>query len=370
MTKPIIFLFLLLIVLGWLTYNMRSKKGVSGFFLALFVTLFFLLLSEFLYRSFFKPAQIRSTVNGYFRYDSLMGYKFKDTGRLTATEYFINGDTIYNTIYTILDDTIHDDFNYPFRKGYKSVRQGTETVFLGCSVTFGECLPDEETLPYQYGKIAGTSTVNRACNGFGIHQVYQTFQMKYSKQDNHNRVFVYSFLPDHLVRANCIYTWNMAGPYFVRSGDSLIFKGPAFHFKKIKGLSLAYYASFLGAFTFIKDNVEKIALAKSIKELTSTDIAACYLMLKKMARTIHETGGRFIILNWDNGHHLYRNVQALNQDSINKRLVQETADWNAKVLNVSAVLDFADPTYKVTNDGHPTAIANKIVAEYLFKNIE
>jgi hypothetical protein len=162
----------------------------------------------------------------------------------------------------------------------------------------------------------------------------------------------------------------MAGPYFVRSGDSLVFKGPAFRYKKIKGLSLAYYTSFFGAFTFIRDNIEKIALARSIKNLTESDFATDYFMLHKMAREIHESGGRFVLLNWDNGRELYKNVPLLNQDTINKRLKKETIEWDVKILNVSAIIDYADMKYKVPKDGHPAAIANKVLAGYLQKNIQ
>jgi len=369
MEKSLIFLILILIALGFAVYKTRKRRKITNVFLCLFVTLFFLLLIEFVYRNFLKEKRIYSIVNSYFQYDSLMGYKFKDTGKLKATEYFIGGDTIYNTYYTVLPDTMGSYYNYPFRKGYRSESSDRETVFLGCSVTMGECLADDQTLPYQYGKLTGISTVNRGCNGFGIHQVYQTFKFKYANQDNHKRVFVYTFLSDHLVRANGIYTWNMAGPYFTVSGDSLIFKGPLFLNKKVKGLSLAYYASFFGAFTFIRDNIQKIAVGKSIRELTDDDIAPGYLMLRKMAETINRTGGKFVILNWDSRYEANNVSKALDQNSVNRRIAGLVRPSGGLVLPVSPVIDFSDKKYFVPIDGHPAATTYRLLAKYLAENI-
>jgi hypothetical protein len=370
MDKKIIFLILLLLTLGICVYKTRKQKKISNLFLGFFSLLFLLLVIEFVYRNFLKGKKMVSTVNSYYQYDSLMGYKFKDTGALAAIEYYVGGDTIYNTDYTILTDTSRGEFKYPFRKGYKSSEGNRETVFLGCSVTFGECLSDEQTLPYQYGKLTGISAVNRGYNGFGIHQVYQTFKLEYAHQDNHNRVFVYSFLPDHFVRATGVYTWNSAGPYFTISGDSLVYKGPLFKFKKIKGQQLAYYASFFGAFSFIRDNIEKIALGISLNELNNDDVAAGYIMLKQMAEFINRTGGRLIILNWDRGYKINNGLKILDQHTINQRIADEVSSSGALVLPVSEVIDFSNPAYFVPKDGHPAAITNQIIAEYLLKNIK
>ncbi|MBS1577941.1 MAG: hypothetical protein JST09_21830 [Bacteroidetes bacterium] len=370
MEKPLIFLILLLVIQGYFAYRLRARAKISRLLFLFSATLFFLLIIEFGYRLFFRTKKINSTINSYFRYDSLMGYKFKDTGKLKAVEYFSGGDTIYNTFYTVLNDTIHNQYNYPFRKGYRNDSNRRETVFLGCSVTMGECLPDEETLPCQYGKLSGISAVNRGYNGFGVHQVYQLFKFKYANQDNHNRVFVYTFLLDHLIRANGLYTWNMAGPYFEVSGDSLVFKGPSFQFHKIKGLSLAYYASFFGAFTFIRNNIEKIALDWSIRKLSAKDLSREYLMIKKMAERINATGGRLVILNWDSNATRNKISEVLSQDSVTNCISNAISPSGGKVLPVSAVINFSDKKYFVPKDGHPSALAYSVLADYLIRNLQ
>lgn len=370
MDPKIVFLVLLLIFLGCNVYETRKNKTLSGLLLAFFVLLLVILTTEFFYRNFFRPRRRQTTTNSFIALDLRTGFKWKDTGRVKAVENFAGGDTVFNTSYTFLPDTILNGTSYPFRKGYKSDSGNRETVFLGCSVTFGQCLPDEETLPWQYGKITGTSAVNRGCNGFGIHQVYQLFKLKYAGQDNHNRVFVYSFLSDHFLRANCIYKWNIGGPYFVISGDTLLDKGPLYNYKIAPGLRLSYYGSFCGAITFVRDKLDNIMIRKAINALDEKDIAPCYLMFEQMARTIRDTGGKMIILNWDNGYSKFKQSKILNQDSINNRIKKTVSPYGAIVLPVSAVIDFSNPGYTVPNDGHPSALANKVLAEYLSKNIK
>src|SRR5258706_9878278 len=137
MDIKIIFLILVLILFGFCVYKTRKRKRLTNLFLGLFTILLTLLLTEFIYRNFFRVKETISTVNSYYKKDSLIGYRF-DPGRMRAVEYFENGDTVYNTWYTILADTDAHGMSYPMRKGYKSETGTGETVFLGCSLTFGE----------------------------------------------------------------------------------------------------------------------------------------------------------------------------------------------------------------------------------------
>jgi hypothetical protein len=366
MELKIIFLVVVLIGLGIGVYKIRKPKIVVNLLLCFFSILFMLLLIEFIYRNFWKKRQVISTVNNYYKADSLMGYRF-DPGQMKAVEYFENGDTIYNTYYTILADTNANGISYPMRKGYRSDTSGQEAVFLGCSFTLGEGLADEETLPYQYGQLTGVSAVNRGCNGLGIHQVYELFKLKYANQDNHNRVFVYSFFSEHFFRAYGMYGWNNAGPYFIISGDTLQNKGPFYKIKAVKGHRLAQYASFLGAFSFIKDNIERITVRNSKKNITEADLAPYYLMFRQMAEMIKRSGGRFIVLNWDDSS-TRTGSKILDRDIANNKINKIISPYGAIVLPVSLAIDRSRADYFIPHDGHPSVLANKALAEYLKKN--
>lgn len=367
MDIKIVGLILLEIILGILVFKTRRQKVLSNLFLFFFTILFALFITELIYRNFFRKERLFTTVNSYYHLDSIMGYRF-DTGRLKALEYK-GKDTIYNTYYTVLSDTDAHGFNYPLRKGFKNDTAKQETVFFGCSFTFGEGLPDEETLPYQYGQLTGTSSINRGCNGLGVHQVYQLFKSKYANRDNSNRVFVYSFFSEHILRAEGVYVWNCAGPLFTISDDTLLNKGISYKVKPIKGARLAHYGSFMGTFTFIRDKVQQIALKKSIKELRENDLAPCYLMLKQMAEMISKTGGKFIILNWDN-ESTKTASPVLNRHIAENKMANEIGKAGAIVLTVSKALNFQKPEYSIPIDGHPSGLANKKLAQYLAENIK
>src|SRR5882672_4259346 len=105
MDKMMIILIGLLVLLGIIVYMLRKRKGLANIFLSLFVSLFMLLLIEFGYRIFFTRKKTYNSVNSFYNLDSLTGFKWKDTGRVRAIQYFIGGDTIFNKQYTFLSDT-------------------------------------------------------------------------------------------------------------------------------------------------------------------------------------------------------------------------------------------------------------------------
>jgi hypothetical protein len=367
MDIKIIGLILLDIVLIFCVYKTKKRKKVSNLFLAFSALLLGLLLAELAYRNLFKKKVAIMTANSFFRLDSSLGYCL-DTGYIKADRYF-PGDTIFSTHYTILSDTDSYGKSYPFRKAYKSDTAGKETVFLGCSFTFGEGLGDEQTLSYQYGKLTNTSAINRGCNGFGVHQVYQFFKSKYANRDNHDRVFVYSFFFEHILRASGVYVWNCGGPFFIIQGDTLYNKGVSYKVKPIKGARLAHYGSFMGTFTFIRDYVQRIALKKSIQELTDNDFAPSYLMLKQLAEMINKTGGKLVILNWDNSLSNSPS-KILNQNIRDNRIEKELSNTGAVILPVSGALDLKNDKYLIPRDGHPSALANEVLAKYLAENLK
>lgn len=366
MDSKILLLIVVLVILGLCVYKMRKKKAWANLFLFFFTMLLTLLISEFIYRNFFRDKTIISTVNNYYRGDPYIGYRF-DPGTIKAIEYFENGDTIYNTSYTILPDTNGFGINYPMRKAYRSDTPGKETVFLGCSYTLGEGLADEETLPYQYGKLSGISAVNRGCNGMGVHQVYELFKNEYARQDNHNRLFVYSYFFEHFFRAKGLYKWNVAGPYYVIAGDTLFNKGPFYKVKTLYWQKFAQAASFLGTFTFISDNIERIAVNRAKENITEDDLKPIYLMLRQMAEIIERSGGRFILLSWDDNPPK-TGSDILDRDIITEKIATEIGHTGARVLPVRQVINFSQKEYSIPHDGHPSALANKILAEYLLKN--
>ena len=83
---------------------------------SILVTLLFI---EFGYRKFIKKDDATDKVHPFSLYvaDSLLGYKYNQPASYKVLNSFPNGDTVYNTAYTILEDTIHSGIHFNFRKG-------------------------------------------------------------------------------------------------------------------------------------------------------------------------------------------------------------------------------------------------------------
>src|SRR6185295_17051038 len=115
-----------------------------------------------------------------------------------------------------------------------------------CSFTFGEGLTDQQSLAYLTGEQNDLNAVNLGCTGYGLHQVYQLYLNKYLNADNRNRTFIYSFLYDHILRANGIYEWNQQGPYFVIKGDSIVNMGSLANQRNLSSNKFIHYMSLFG----------------------------------------------------------------------------------------------------------------------------
>jgi hypothetical protein len=367
MDVKIIAAVFLWIALGAFVYATRKRRLWSGLFLMVFTVLSVLLLAEFIYRKFMVEPQKISTVNEYYRQDSTIGFHF-EPGVIPAVEYFEGGDTIYNTRYTIVADTNNKGIDYPMRAGYRSDTSSREVVFLGCSFTFGEGLPDSETLASQFGKLTNISTVNRACNGLGVHQVYELFLSEYGKQDNRNRVFVYSFFSEHFFRSLGMYSWNVAGPYFTLDGDSLVNHGPYYKTKPVFGHRLAQVASLRGTFSFVREYIERAALKMAKRKLTEDDLKPGFVMFRKMAEMAMKTGSRFIFLDWDDPA-VHTGSSVLDSAISTGRVNEMARGTNSSVLNINSALDRSNSAYYIPKDGHPNGLANKLIATFLSKHI-
>lgn len=330
----------------------------------------FMIIIEAYYRSFikYKDPVTTGAFNESYREGSLIGYHLSGTGPMKAVSAFPEGDTIFNTDYTLVEGRFRDGQPFSHRIGYNS--DGLpEYVFLGCSFTFGDGLADTATLPWQFGKLNSARTVNLGCSGYGLHQVYQMFKSTYSGRDNSNRTFVYSFLSDHFLRATGVHSWNIYGPYFTQQNDSLRYAGRLNNSGKVNHRKWGYYLSLGESFNFIYDNYERIALSNRIENFTERDYTYCFNILKHLAREIQQSGGRLVILNWNNDNWGYRGFPILNQEQIDADIMGLETD-NVAVFNASDILDLKSEENFIPYDGHPNRFANEKIARFLSERIK
>ncbi len=363
LTVLLIVLNLLLISLVFLT---RSRKTINRIFLVLTSVLVTLSIMELVYRLFFEQETFYAGefYKHFYESDSTLGYKMKRAGKFDALKMNTKGDTLFHTYYSIIDDTGKIARSFPHRVAYHNVNDSNELVFLGCSFTFGEGLTDQQSLAYLTGEQNEMNAINLGCTGYGIHQVYQLYLNKYLNAENHHRTFIYSFLYDHILRANGIYEWNQQGPYFVTRGDSMINMGPFAKQQELSSNNFIHYASLFGSLRFIKKIMMHLAQKNRLNSLTTEDYVNTLNLLKQMARLIENSGGQLIVLDWD-----IKNWANVELGNLPYHLIEKNLDQlkspAVRIIRISSLTDIHDPSNFIPGDGHPSAWMNYKVSNHL-----
>jgi hypothetical protein len=124
-------------------------------------------------------------------------------GTHTARRRTRSGETIYSVTYTLGND----GFRVTPGQG-----DGPERInFFGCSVTFGEGLNDDETLPYFVSRSGRYRVKNWAFSGYGPHQALAILQ---SDHDTSGSINVLVTAPWQAPRSACLPTWTLGSPRF------------------------------------------------------------------------------------------------------------------------------------------------------------
>lgn len=361
-------LFLFLMVR--LTRKKRIWKAIFSF---LFTTLVTLSVVELAYRFFIrKTAYIESGNFGgsMNQLNSTFGYTVKGIPDISHIKVTKSGDTVYNCHYSIIPDSGFNKQDINHRAAFHTERAiDSEFVFLGCSFTFGSGINDSQTLPYIAGKEGNISSLNLGGSGWGTHHVYQLFSRKYSEiPDTTKRVFVYSFIPDHVLRAKCVHTWSLNDPYFEVQGDSLHLAGSAY-----KNSSYARWhvitriLSLNRTLSFISDLGNIIITMSASKNVNDEDYKRVALMMESINKSIQKRGDRFIIVHWND----YKGLTPKDPSIISKEqmagIFAGLKAQGAEVVNVSEIFDINDPANFIAKDNHPNQIANDRIARKLLQ---
>jgi hypothetical protein len=363
MSKHLAFFIIANVFLIGLTYVTRRRRRLNNVVLS--CTTIFLVLSivETAYRNFFRERMphFQKTDNTWaYEPHKVLGVQINKTGVLSDAKFTRSGSAIYHARYTMVTDSI-GSYTFNHRIGFQNPSAPSpKVVFLGCSFTFGQGVNDSETLPYRVGALCNSSTLNLGSIGLGLHQVYKIFLDKFANTNNDGRLFVYTMIPDHVLRASGLYDWS-PGPSFQLVGDSLVYTGSL----PLASNKIAYYSSFFGCFSFIQDMIINIQNQQRAKRISPEEYEKAYLMIRKMDQYSRMTGGHFLVLFWDNisgegdPNRYYRQILQDKLDSLGKEGID--------IVRVSDILDISDPKYYIPIDGHPNAMAYDTVAKYLLR---
>lgn len=356
----------------------RKRKTLNSILTVCFMILVTLTVIESAYRLFFKKAGYSETGNFGASFNTpveLTGFTIKDIKDLNVVKKDPKGNLVYDAHYSIIRDSGFNTLPINHRQAFhidNLSRDSVEVVFLGCSFTFGTGVPDTATMAYQVGKQLDYNSLNYGGSGFGTHQAYQIFRNKYQQvPDKKKRIFIYTFIPDHLLRAKCIYTWCLNDPYFEVKGDSLQLLGPAYkHTSSARSQVIVRALSLNRALSLVSDLGNNIIQHKGASSVTDDDYKRVQLMLTEMNKTIRQRGDEFLILHWDDykGSQNPKGGYYVSIDKMNA-IVAELAKQGARTTNVSTFFNYTDSANIIAQDNHPSVKGNRLMAEQVIKMI-
>ncbi len=211
-------------------------------------------------------------------------------------------------------------------------------VFLGCSLTFGEGLNDEDTFPWKTGELLGDryQVFNFSDSGYGTHQIMAMIDNGYldaiaAKYDKMH-VF-YLTIPAHALRNAGQSPWDQDGPAYRMTPDGAVeFKGTFREVRKLEGQS------------------QNLLLAKLSEDKYVKDLhVALIRQADKVLREKYQTGLTVIEVFTDEKY-----LEPLESDQI----------------DILKLLPNPLPEHTIRGDGHPSAKATTIIAEEIVEYIK
>ena len=226
--SSVLFYLKSLLLIGALLYSLRmhviSFNVLMLCFLGVLIELMFFLLIEIKKPEYTEIKMLQLNQPNFVR-DYYVGFKNNPGANVNAIKYnLVNRDTVFNVWY-------HIDSNGARKNHLSNSNDKKYALFLGCSVTFGSGISDNETLPFYFDSLSNYKSYNYGVGSYGTQQVTSTLEKKNIREEinERNGVGFYIFIDDHIKRSNRslkrISTWGGSHPEYVLKGDSLINNG-------------------------------------------------------------------------------------------------------------------------------------------------
>ena len=320
-----------------------SKKKNFFYLIVSYIFLGFLLFDLYSKQDFTKSdyktiSNIEYEINQYF------GYQPKKNSILKEKVYF-------------KEKLIHE-FNYSINKfGHRETLNKYNNlekcvIFHGGSITFGQAVNDDETLPYYISKKLNDkySVFNFAFNGYGPHQFLSKIENNYFEEvKNCKKVFiVYQFINDHVGRTAGRRSWGDKAPrYLIKDGK--IYQ---------KGFFSNYPYKLIMKFRKNMRNSKLISIFYNVENVNKKDVEIFLKILRKiefLSKKIFNES-EFIYLIWNEEKKKYNKIYNFfyNNENININKI----DISNKIKRNN-----------IPGDNHPTGEFNFIISRELFKLI-
>lgn len=347
-------LFLLTIYISFFYLFISFKEKIFFKIISISLITFFLLevtiilnptKSEFIKAT--TKNLILSRENNFYILDKDLGYDLiPNTSNTDVKVDFYTRKVDYSGNYNINSlgnrNSGYNNFNY-------------NTIFMGCSFTFGEGLDDQKTLAYKVNKFKKVNAINTGVGGYGFKQA----KIKTEKFINKNtKNLIYFALPLSHADRDAQFVKQIMEK---KKTDMTAYNKEEIDRPLIKKLITPFYYFVISFDTIKVFNRVKNNIVKSFKNnnKNKNEIKKNYINdLKKFDEKMKRNKINFIILVYD-----YEDKNKVMVNNIKKEL-------NANILLVSEVVnlkfekDFKEQyTFKL--DGHPNNKFNKLISEYL-----
>lgn len=287
-------------------------------------------------------------------FDEYSGYKPKPDTIHTGIRT-VNGKVIYSIKF-------NTDANSLRITPIDSTKPRTQYAqFYGCSMTFGEGVQSNETLPYYFGKFDSTfRPYNFAYSGYGPHQMLARLEMGSPKNiapmdivKESTGIAFYIYINDHVNRAigtmtNYGYNGGNA-PYFHEVGNELKHDGL---FKNARRIRSWFYEIML------KSNILKLFKIGYPFKISEADYELTAEIMATASRDYKKQFG-------NDNFYVIIYPTTINSSLIISLLKQK----GVKVLDYSKLFNPTDKKYAIPYDEHPTALANEVLIKQLVKDI-
>ena len=297
---------------------------------------------------------------GYSVPHEILGYAPAKNFRVESARRYIGGRLIYDVPYTIGPDGL--------RIGPATTNDASEdcVLFFGGSLTFGEGVRDDETMPYRVGtKAAGSYKVyNFGFHGYGPNQMLAVLDHDMEREvlDCRPRYVIYQAIPDHVRRSAGLFLWARRGArYVVNEDNEVVWTGSFIKRRDLHPMIERTLRQFRKSAL-----LQRVFIQRSIRD---GDIDL-FVRIVDESRTMIQRryiGCEFHVIYWDNEY-----ISRVMAESAKREVLNRLSGRGIRVHLISDILPDANDVSKYAldrEDLHPTPLAHEIVSEYVVQNI-
>lgn len=231
-----------------------------------------------------------------------------------------------------------------------SASSGPTVAFFGDSMTFGQWLPDSETMPQLFADLTGRRmhVLNLAVSSYGPQQFLRALETDlFADILGKPKLFVYMTAQFHVQRTSCMLGFVLLAPRYKLVDGRPEFQGPC------RGLIYALLA---------RTSIYKAFVEPALLRIRQEDIDLYIAILARAGEITREKYSAPTVIVYLRDPPFAR-LSGFSDDEIMRRL----RDAGLKVIDGSLdPRDFPGQLLEIPNDGHPTGVANLARAKMLY----